>query len=136
MPPKSRFKLPPLTLDQDHPEESLGQRLARLRKERGFTQVELAKKVGIIQVLVSDYERDRIRMHAEIVARFALALDISSDELLGLSESSAAGHKKVGRLSLKIVRRLQRIERLPDPQQKRLLQSIDLLLDGSAQQGS
>lgn len=36
----------------------MGQCLARLRKERGYTQVDLAKKIGIIQTLISDYELD------------------------------------------------------------------------------
>ena len=40
--------------------ETVGQRLARLRKERGWTQVELAERIGIIQSLISDYERDRL----------------------------------------------------------------------------
>jgi DNA-binding XRE family transcriptional regulator len=39
-------------------QETLGRRIARLRKERGYTQVELAEKIGIIQVLISDYERE------------------------------------------------------------------------------
>jgi len=38
---------------------TFGQRLVRLRKERGCTQVELAERLGIIQSLISDFERDR-----------------------------------------------------------------------------
>ena len=55
------MELPPL----DYGNEPVGQRLARLRKERGFTQVDLAQKIGIIQSLVSDYETDRLRLTAE-----------------------------------------------------------------------
>ena len=39
--------------------ETLSERLTRLRKQRGFTQVELAEKVGFTQVLISAYETDR-----------------------------------------------------------------------------
>ena len=81
MPRKSKLTLPPLDLG----EESLGQRFARIRKEKGYTQVELADKMGIIQGLVSDYERDKLRPHAEMVIRFAQALDVSADDLLGLN---------------------------------------------------
>lgn len=131
MPRKSRLRLPPIDLGQ----ETMGQRLTRLRKERGYTQVELAQKVGIIQAIISDYERDQLRMHAEMVARFALALDVSADILLGLEAPSKSAKKRsaaVGgsTLSLKIVRRLQRIENLPEQQQKKMLQSIDMLLGG------
>jgi len=77
MPRVSRFKPPPIRRD-----ESLGERLARLRKERGFTQKELAGKTGLIQALISDYERDKLRLNADMVLRFATALEITTDDLL------------------------------------------------------
>lgn len=43
--------------------ETIGQRLARLRREGGLTQVMLAERVGIIQALVSDYEREKLRLN-------------------------------------------------------------------------
>lgn len=129
MPKRSKLKLPPLRLTT---EETMGQRLARLRKERSLTQVELAAKVGIIQGLVTNYERDRLRMHAEMVVRFAVALHVSADELLGLKSSkSAAVVQSSSGLSLKIVRRLAKIEHLPASQQKALLQTLDLFLQGA-----
>jgi transcriptional regulator with XRE-family HTH domain len=47
-------------------EETTGQRIARIRKERGYTQNELAERIGTIQALVSDYERDKLRLNAEM----------------------------------------------------------------------
>jgi len=75
MPLIAKFSLPPL----DSGKESLGQRVARIRKERGFTPVELAGKIGIVQTLVTDYAADRLRLTAEMAVRFALALDVSFD---------------------------------------------------------
>jgi hypothetical protein len=37
-------------------EESVGQRISRIRKERGYTQNELAEHIGTIQALVSDMQ--------------------------------------------------------------------------------
>lgn len=125
MPPKPRIKLPPLELGQ----ESLGRRLARIRKERGFTQVELAERIGTIQVIVSDYERDRVRMHAEMVARFAKALDVSADALLGLK---ANGNKPGPKVARRVLRRLEQIQRLPAQDQRALLRTIDAFLAKSA----
>ena len=125
MPPKSRRKLPHLDLG----DESLGQRLARLRKERGYTQIELAEKIGIIQVVVSDYERNRTRMHAEMVARFAKALDVSTDILLGLK--NAASNGKSPKIPRRVLRRLEQIERLPAQHQRTLLKTIDTFLKGA-----
>lgn len=42
MPRKSSLKLPALDLG----EETVGERIARLRKERGYTQIELAERIG------------------------------------------------------------------------------------------
>lgn len=57
-------------------EETTGQRIARIRKERGYTQNELAERIGTIQALVSDYERDKLRLNAEMAVRFAIALEV------------------------------------------------------------
>jgi transcriptional regulator with XRE-family HTH domain len=105
--------------------ESFGARLARIRKERGFTQVELAEKVDMIQALISDYERDKLRPYADVVARFATALDVTSDQLLGI----ASGEKKNGAaLNRRLLRRLQLIDRLPKRDQDALLRTIDAFI--------
>lgn len=123
MPPSSRLKLPPLPLASS---EKIGERLARIRKEKGYTQVELAQKIGIIQVLVSDYERGRLRPHADMVVRFALALDVSADELLGLERrKSPPAHVKQGR---RFLRRLEQLARLPKRDQDAILRTIDVFL--------
>jgi transcriptional regulator with XRE-family HTH domain len=123
MPRRSRLKLPPLNLGK----ETIGQRIARLRKERGYTQAELSERMGLIQALISDYERDKLRLHAEMVVRLARALEISSDELLGIKPSKKNGSKP----SLRLLRRSQKIESLPPTQQKTLLKTIDTFLKGA-----
>lgn len=120
---KSKLKLPPLNTGQ----ETFGQRLARIRKEKGYTQVELADKMGIIQVLISDYERDKLRPYHDMVARFAQAMGVTADELLGLKSPKSKGNAP----SLKILRRVKKIEALPVTQQKVLLKNIDMFLKGA-----
>jgi transcriptional regulator with XRE-family HTH domain len=117
MPRKSRLKLPPI----DQGKETLGQRLARIRKERGYTQTELAEKIGIIQSLISDYETNRLRLTAEMAVRFALALDVSLDELLHPKAKKHSGRKP----SLKVLRRMKQIESLPPARQTVVLKTID-----------
>jgi len=127
MPQVSKLKLPPLNLSK----ETIGQRITRLRKEGGYTQVALAKKNGITQVLVSDYERGRLRPHYEMVIRFALALEVSADELLGIKPPKGNGSKA----SLKILKRMKKIEALPPTQQRVLLKNIDMFLKGAQKIG-
>jgi len=119
---KNKTTQPPLMIG----DETFGQRLARIRKARGYTQVELAKKMGVIQVLISDYERDKLRPYHEMIIRFAKVFKISTDELLGLKPSKSNGAK----VSLKVLRRMNKIEALPPAKQKILLQNIDMFLKG------
>lgn len=123
MPRPSRLKLTPLDLGG----ETFGERLSRIRKERGFTQAELAAKVGIIQVLVSDYERGKLRLNAEMIVRFALALGVSADEMLGMKRGKGNGHRPRRR----VLRRLEQIERLPAPRQRALMTTIDTYLEAA-----
>lgn len=106
----------------------MGRRITRLRKERGFTQVELAERIGLIQTLVCDYEKDRLRLSAEMALRFALALDITVDELLRPKNTKPVGRQP----SRKVLRRLERINALPLHQQNAVLKSIDMTLKGVA----
>jgi transcriptional regulator with XRE-family HTH domain len=108
--------------------ETFGARLARLRRERGFTQVELAEKVEMIQALISDYERDKLRPYADVVAKFATALNVPTDELLGLKPPQ----KVIGAsMERRIVRRMEAIHSLPKRDQDALLRTIDAFLGKS-----
>jgi transcriptional regulator with XRE-family HTH domain len=133
MPKKSSLNLKPLILDG----ETVGQRIARIRKLQGLTQQQLASSIGIIQALVSDYERDKLRLSAEMVVRFALALNTSADSLLGLDmNNSKLQSKNQNKLSSqpksfsrKFLRRLKLIEQLPTRHQSALLKLIDTFLN-------
>ena len=122
MPRISRLKLPPLELGG----ETIGERVARLRKERGYTQVELAEKVGIIQTIVSAIETNALKLSAEMAIRFAVALGVSTDDLLMPAKRKKHGSKP----SRKVLRRLELIESLPTHQQQTVLKTIDTMLKG------
>jgi len=121
---KSKLKLQPLKMG----DESFGQRLAEIRKNKGYTQTELSKKIGLTQGLISDYELDKLRPYHEMIVRFALALDVSSDELLGLKQYKNTGSES--KPASKLIRRMEKIELLPDFKQKVLLNTIDTFLKG------
>lgn len=124
MPTIPKRKLPPLELT----DESIGERIARLRKQQGLTQQQLGEKIGISFNIVSDYERGRLRLYDEMVARFALALGVSSDELLGLNEARQENTQVPSR---RIAARIQRIQQLSESQQKTILRSLDMMLDSA-----
>jgi len=65
-----------------------GVRLAALRKEAGLTQAALAQAVGIPQRTVSFYEREASAIASTLIPKFAKALGVSMEELLGIDNSS------------------------------------------------
>lgn len=126
MPRVSRLNLPPLDVDQ----KTIGQTLAKIRKQKGHTQKALAEKMGLIQALVSAYERGKIRLNAEMVVRFAKALEVSADEILGLKDNGRGSENP----SLRLIRRISRIESLPPARQKTVLKAIDFMLEAAEKQ--
>ena len=112
----------------DSETETIGQRLARIRRERGLTQVELAEKLGVAQPVVSDYERGELRLHGELIIKLTDILGVSAEELLGLEKTKGNGAPVKNR---RLARRLQEIEQLPRRDQQALLRTIDTFLKAS-----
>lgn len=105
--------------------ETIGQRIKRIRKQKGYTQADIGKKVGIIQRLVSHYERGRLRISADMLTRFAKALEVNINELVADNQKNK---KEVKPISPKLAQRLRRIETLPQSQQKTIVKTIDAFL--------
>lgn len=83
MPKKIKRDLPQIQYADDM---SLAERIKDFRKQKGYTQVELAKKIGISRDLLSSYELGRIRIYDEMICRLSIALEISTDSLLGMEK--------------------------------------------------
>lgn len=59
-----------------------------LRKKHGWTQSQLAEKIGTIQKVIADYEAGSTRPPLERVIALAQIFQVSTDELLGLRDIS------------------------------------------------
>lgn len=59
----------------------IGNLLAGARLKAGMTQAQLAKKLGIRQNMISDYERGKRRISPSMAERVAKALNIKFDRL-------------------------------------------------------
>lgn len=64
--------------------QEIGQRIARLLKEQGMTQKELAAHVGATEAAVSKYVKGEREPRAEILANIATVLHTTSEFLLGM----------------------------------------------------
>lgn len=106
-------------------EKTIAKRLREARKRRGITQVELAEKLGIRQVLISQYELGQIRIHGAMIAGIATALGTSADDILGLKAPKNNGSAIDDR---RFLRRLAQVDRLPKRKKDALLTTIDAFL--------
>ena len=72
-------------------EESFGARLRKLRRERGETQPELAKLLGLSRSAVSMYESGEREPKYELLTAIAAHYGVAVDELLGQARPEAEG---------------------------------------------
>ena len=107
-------------------QETIGSRIARLRKDKGMTQKELAEALGVTQPAVSDYENDEIGLESIRIVQLAQILGVSADEILGLEKAGKT--TSAGIKNRRLFRQLQSIEKLPKRDQETLLRTIDAFL--------
>jgi transcriptional regulator with XRE-family HTH domain len=78
----------------------------------------------VSQGLLSGYERGRLRMNVGVVVAFAKALNVSSDEILGLKKTRQNGY-----FDRRFVRRLRRMSKLSQRDKEALAMMIDAFIN-------
>ena len=61
-------------------------RIKQLRENRGLIQEILASELGIIQQMLSKYERDVLCIKVDVLKKIAEYFNVTTDYLLGISE--------------------------------------------------
>ena len=106
--------------------DGFGPRLAALRKARGLTQAELGEAAGSSQRMIAHYEgTPDAQPPGALVAALAKALKVTADELLGLQPVSEEGSAA----TLRLRKKLRKVETLPPNDQKTVLRIVDALLE-------
>ena len=104
-----------------------GRRLAGLRKTAGFTQQELADEVGATRRMIAYYETESDYPPTNMLTGLAMALQVSTDELLGLKPQKTKAKQPDSRL----LRRLQQIEKLSPAKKRQVIQVIDTFIEAA-----
>jgi transcriptional regulator with XRE-family HTH domain len=99
---------------------TFGERLFALRKQRAWSQRELAERIGTSAPIIGRYERGEIAPSIEVAAKLAEALDASLDYLAGLSEQA--------QLNSQMLERLDAIERLAEEEREHVFFTLDAML--------
>lgn len=108
-------------------DESFGVRLARLRRQAGFTQQSLGEQIGLSQRMVAYYERQTSHAPDYLLATLADLLGVSLDELLGVKTSKPSTPQKTS--NQRLWRRFRQIEKLPPRDRRQLLALVDAMLE-------
>ena len=66
--------------------EYFGEKLKAVRKSKGLTQLELAKRLNASKGVVSAYEQGITYPSVDVLIKICAILDTSSDYLLGISD--------------------------------------------------
>src|SRR5262245_51746904 len=77
---------------------AFGARLHQLREEAGFTQAQVAERLGISQRAYAFWEREPVALRAEQLAALTRILGVSADALLGLQAKKARGSGPAGKM--------------------------------------
>ena len=64
----------------------LGQRICELRTAIGWSQVDMAKRLGVAKQTVSNWENENIQPSIEMLVRISKLFGVSTDYVLGLEQ--------------------------------------------------
>jgi transcriptional regulator with XRE-family HTH domain len=107
-------------------DQNFGPRLATLRKARSLTQVQLAALAGTTQRAISYYENDDGIPPAAALIDLAKALNVSSDELLGLRRAKTE-HMEDDAETRRLWKRFRMVANLPEKDQRAVIRLIHSL---------
>jgi transcriptional regulator with XRE-family HTH domain len=104
--------------------QDIGLRIKLLRQGQGLTQIELGERLEMTQSNLSAIERGIRGVTVHQVVRVAKALGVATDEILMAEKAPPPGRRPRKRL----MKRLQRIQEIPERDQRIVLQLLEGLL--------
>jgi len=110
---------------------TFGERLKHFRVAKGWTQTDLGEHVGITQRVVAYYETEGGTPDPDLLIKFADALNVSTDVLLGRrrARQQTSGPRPK---NLRLLRQFEQLEQLPPEDRKTVMKMIDTLAERSA----
>lgn len=67
----------------------LSKRIYEVRMSFGWTQVQLAQKLGVTKQTVSNWENDNIQPSIDMLVKLSYIFNVSTDYLLGLTPTNS-----------------------------------------------
>lgn len=102
----------------------IGEKLKKLRKERGWTQKELEERTGVAQRNISSYESGKLQPSSRTLRKFAEAFEVAVEELAGESRNEPA----LAITDPELLQMFRELASLPEADQSRIKWVISLAL--------
>lgn len=104
--------------------EAIGERIARLRSERGYSQRDLAKETGISHRMIAYYEKQAQYPPTHVLPILADALGVTTDQLFGIEKIKVEKNK-----DMRLWRRFRQIEKLDLKEKRKIMQLLDTFIE-------
>ncbi|HFD40610.1 MAG TPA: XRE family transcriptional regulator [Anaerolineae bacterium] len=114
-----------MTPKDKHFYQTLGRRIAQLRKAQGLTQTQLAGLLDISQQTVAHYEGGRLRVAVSMLPELASALAVSVEELIDTQTTPAKNRRGT---ASRLQEQIEQVRNLPRTQQKFVMEMLDTVL--------
>lgn len=117
--------------------QTIGDRLAKVRREKGVTQVQMAQKLKTSQSMYSRYESGELRLHADTVVSIAKILGVTPNDVLGITDGGNVAAEPIEHsIPKRFLRKLKDVEQLTTTDQDHLLRTIDALIKAGNRKGA
>lgn len=105
------------------------QRLVDLRKDRGLTQVQLAKAINSSQRAISHYETEAAYPPVPVIAKIAKTLKVTTDELIGVKPLKIKNNSDPA--TRRLWKKFQKVKDLPVKDQRAIIRMVNSLAQTS-----
>ena len=105
----------------ENPRTEFGERLFKLREERGFTQSYVAEKVSVSTRAYAFWERKPIALHASQIAKLSEVFGVSADFIVGRPEPKTKRNGPKGKLETIF----EQVHDLPRSQQDKIVSVLE-----------
>ena len=106
--------------------KDFSENLRRLRKEKGWTQIDLAKKLKCTQGMITAYETGRRVPTLERLTIMSNLFGVHIDQILGRSDKSLPANEQVK--SPKLLKKFEELQQLPPADRRAVFKMIDALV--------
>jgi transcriptional regulator with XRE-family HTH domain len=100
----------------------MNERIKKIRKQNGLSQIELGERIGVSQQVITNYERGIREPNIETLLKIAGALDVSLETLI--ADKPIKPEEQTSRA---LQKRIEQVKKLPLEKQKAFMTMIDAL---------